>query len=124
MFELATSSSKNLIMEHRRRGSSTIKQSSLTQRLRLLHSDVNCFLAWLPLHVLADLRVPLVLVSWGRRLLLLLDHLARGVILLLGHHQLQQTKSIGRRIRQFPGVALASATANEQNISRARATQK
>ena len=112
-------------MEHRRRGSSTIRQNPLAQqlRLRLLHSDVNCFLAWLRLHVLADLRVPLVLVSWGRRrgllLLLLLDHLARGVVLLLGRRQLQQTKSIRRRIRQFPGVALPSTTANEQNISRA-----
>ena len=108
-------------MEHRRRGSSTIRQNPLTRqlRLRLLHSDVDCFLAWLRLHVLADLRVPLVLVSWGRRRGLLLDHLARGVVLLLGRRQLQQTKSIRRRIRQFPGVALPSATANEQNISRA-----
>jgi len=108
-------------MEHRRRGSSTIRQNPLAQqlRLRLLHSDVNCFLAWLRLHVLADLRVPLVLVSWGRRRGLLLDHLARGVVLLLGRRQLQQTKSIRRRIRQFPGVALPSTTANEQNISRA-----
>lgn len=101
-------------MEHRRSRSSTIRQKPLT-----LHSDVNCFLTRLRLHVLAHLRVLLAPVSWERRrgLLLLLDHLARGVIFLLGPRQLQQTKSIRRRIRQFPGVSLPSTTANEQIIS-------
>jgi len=113
-------------MEHSSRGRSTIRQNPLTQQLRLWlrHCDVNFFLAWLRLQVLASQRVPLALVGWGRGrgrgllLLLLLDQLARGVVLLIGRRQLQQSQSLRWRIRQLPGVALPSITATEPKHQR------